>query len=178
MLNHLETLYRLGEREVAFELAEALGCAVSYAGANGDGVDTFLAVRPNPDNHNVQSNVFYMSQVTPEQQALERELLRLSGEASDLAQKLESYRQAARVRPYGLPHFSLRYGSADEIEEVVDRINKSLTSRLPDRLHLHIIRPGAENAAGSASIQGFLYQDVIVSGSFLMGQLIELQIQR
>lgn len=60
---------------------------------------------------------------------------------------------------------------------MVDRINKSLTSRLPDRLYLHIIQPD-ENSAGKGPIQGFLYQDVIVAGSFLMGQLIELQIQR
>lgn len=73
-------------------MAEALGCAVSYAGPNGDGVDTFLAVRPNPHKRDVQNHVFYMSQVRPEQQALERELLRLSDETSDLAQKLESYR--------------------------------------------------------------------------------------
>ncbi|HEX7856845.1 MAG TPA: hypothetical protein VF503_24465 [Sphingobium sp.] len=152
MLNHLETLYRLGEREVAIELAEALGCAISYAGPNGDGVDTFLAARPSPDNHGNQNNVFYMSQVRPEQQALERELLRLSGEASSLAQKLESYRQAARVRPYGLPHFSLRYGSANEIEQVADRINKSLTNKLSDRLHLHIIRPD-EKAGGAAPLK-------------------------
>ena len=44
-----------------------------------------------------------------------------------------------------------------------------------DRLHLRVFYPEDADAAVGKSIQGFLYQDVVVSGSFLMGQIIELQ---
>jgi hypothetical protein len=176
LLNHVETLYRPGERRLAIELAEALGCAITDTGFKGDGVDTFLAVHPNPDDRNGQNNVFYMSQVRPEQLALEERLKRLSADP-DFASDLERYREAARTKPFGVPHFALRYRSGKDVEEVAERINGSLKQRLKDRLNLRIFRPGDEDAAVGNLIQGFLHQDVIVSGSFLMGQLIELQTQ-
>lgn len=177
LLNHVEALYRPGEREIAVELVEALGCAVSDTGFKGDGVDTFLAVHPNPDDRNGQNNVFYMSQIRPEQLALEQRLQRMSAQDVDFASDLERYRQAARTKPFGVPHFCLRYRSRLEVEEVAKRIDGSLKQRLQDRLHFRIFRPEDPDAAVGNLIQGFLHQDVIVSGSFLMGQLIELQTQ-
>ena len=176
LLNHLEALYRPGERAIAIKLAEALGCSISDTGFKGDGVDTFLAVHPNPDDRNGQNNVFYMSQIRPEQLALEERLLALNSANPDLARDLERYREAARTKPFGVPHFSLRYASGQDVEEVAERVH-GLRKELKDRLHLRIFRPGDVDAAGGRLIQGFLYQDVIVSGSFLMGQLIELQTQ-
>lgn len=176
LLNHLEALYRPGERDLAIELAQALGCAISDTGFKGDGVDTFLAVHPNPDDRDGQNNVFYMSQVRPEQFALEDRLQRLTAD-SGFAADLEAYREAARTKPFGVPHFSLRYPSAQAVEEVAERINGGLKQKLAERLHLRIFRPEDGDAAVGNLIQGFLYQDVIVSGSFLMGQLIELQTQ-
>ncbi len=177
LLNHVETLYRPGERELAIELAEALGCVITDTGFKGDGVDTFLAVHPNPDDRNGQNNVFYMSQVRPEQLALEERLMRASLHDPDLARDLKNYREAARTRPFGVPHFSIRYPSGGAVEEVARRVDLSFKQRLPDRLHFRIYRPGDPDAAVGNLIQGFLHQDVIVSGSFLMGQLIELQTQ-
>lgn len=175
LLNHVETLYRPGERELAVELAEALGCAITDTGFKGDGVDTFLAVHPNPEDRNSQNNVFYMSQIRPEQAAVEARLRRLSEEDADFAAQLEAYRNAARTKPFGVPHFALRYMSGRDVDAAAERINASLKPKLKDRLHLRIFRPEDADAAGDKIIQGFLYQDVIVSGSFLMGQLIELQ---
>jgi hypothetical protein len=176
LLNHVEALYRPGEREIAIELAEALGCAVTDTGFKGDGVDTFLAVHPNPDDRNPQNNVFYISQIRPQQQAFEDRLRRLIDEDGEFATLLEKYREEARTKPFGVPHFALRYPSGEAVEEVAARI-ASLKRKLNDRLHLRIFRPGDSDAAGDDLIQGFLYQDVIVSGSFVMGQLIELQTQ-
>ena len=177
LLNHVEALYRQGERELAIELVEALGCAVSDTGFKGDGVDTFLAVHPNPDDRNPNNNVFYISQIRPDQLAVEERLKRLRDEDGDFAVLLENYRREARTKPFGIPHFSLRYPSSQAVDEVSARIDASLRDRLKDRLHLRIFRPGDADAAVGRLTQGFLYQDVIVSGSFLMGQLIELQTQ-
>jgi hypothetical protein len=177
LLNHVETLYRPGEREIAIELATALGCAITDTGFKGDGVDTFLAAHPNPDDRDGQNNVFYMSQARPEQLAVEERLQRLREEDAGFAALLERYRGAARSKPFGVPHFALRYPSGQAVEEVAERIQGSLKPRLGDRLNLRIFRPEDTDAAADHLIQGFLYQDVIVSGSFLMGQLIELQTQ-
>lgn len=175
MLTHVETLYRPGERELAVEIAEALGCAVTDTGFKGDSDETFLAVHPNPGDRNVGANVFYMSQMTPEQHRLEQRLARLGEEDSAFRADLDAFRGKARSRPFGVPHFAIRYDSAEAIEAAAAKIEGELAPKLGDRLHFRIYRPGDSDAAGGDVIQAFLHQDVIVSGSFLHGQLIELQ---
>jgi len=178
LLSHIEALYRPGERDIAIELAKALGCAVTDTGFKSDTGGTFLACHPNPDDQNLQNNVFYISQMTPEQAALEAQLRRLSVEDSGLRESLAGYRDKARSRPFGVPHFALRYRSTEDVERAAERINGPLAEKLGERLHFRIFRPGDADAAGGELIQAFLYQDVIVSGAFLLGQLIELQTQR
>lgn len=176
LLNHIEALYRPGERDIAIRLAEALGCAISDTGFKGDGVETFLAVHPNPEDRNMENNAFYMSPMRPEQQAMEARLKRLSEDDVELAATLADYRTVARTMPFGVPHFALRYPSADAVREVAEALTP-LASILGDRLNVRIFWPSDADAAVGRLVQGFVYQDVIVSGSFLYGQLIELQSQ-
>ena len=175
LLNHVETLYRPGERELAIELVEALGCVVTDTGFKGDGADTFLAVHPNPDDQDPQNNAFYMSQIRPEQLAVEERLRQFAQQDQAFAAQLEGYRNAARSKPFGVPHFALRYQAGELVQQAETRINAGLKQKLGDRIHLRVFYPEDSDAAVGNSIQGFLYQDVIVSGSFLMGQIIELQ---
>ena len=175
LLSHVETLYRPGERELAITLAQALGCVVTDTGFKGDNEDSFLAAHPNPDDQDVQNNAFYMSQIRPEQLAVEERLRQFSEADGAFATQLEAYRNAARTKPFGVPHFALRYTSRQAIEAAEARINEVLKPKLGDRLHLRVFYPDDPDAAVGNSVQGFVYQDVVVSGSFLMGQIIELQ---
>lgn len=175
LLSHVEALYRPGERDLAIDLVKALGCAVTDTGFKGDGTDTFLAVHPNPEDPDSQNNVFYISEVRPEQLALEQHLQRLSEEDRPLSALLESYRAAACAKPFGIPHFALRYRDPGEVKLAEERINVMREGPLAERLHLRVFYPGDADAAVGKSVQGFVYQDVIVSGSFLLGQVIELQ---
>ena len=175
LLSHVETLYRPGERELAIELVEAMGCVVTDTGFKGDGADTFIAVHPNPDDQDPRNNAFYMSQIRPEQLAVEERLRKFSEQDQAFAAQLEGYRQAARSKPFGVPHFALRYQTGELVQQAEARINAGLRQKLGDRLHLRVFYPEDIDAAVGNSIQGFLYQDVVVSGSFLMGQIIELQ---
>lgn len=175
LLNHVETLYRPGERQLAIALAEALGCVITDTGFKGDGIDTFLAAHPNPDDQDPQNNAFYMSEMRAEQLAVEERLRQIGEQDQILAAALEGYRGAARTKPFGVPHFALRYTSREAIAAAEARIKASLMPRLKERLHLRVFYPGDADAAVGKSVQGFLYQDVVVSGSFLMGQIIELQ---
>jgi hypothetical protein len=177
LLNHVETLYRPGERALAVQLAEALGCTISDTGFKGDGEENFLAVHPNPDDLDMRNNAFFMSPMRPEQQAVEDRLKRLSEDDADFGATLEAYRHIARTKPFGVPHFALRYESGAAVQQVADRIERSFGDMIGNRLYLRVFRPGDADAAGNTVVQGFLYQDVIVSGSFLYGQLIELQSQ-
>jgi hypothetical protein len=175
LLSHVETLYRPGERELAIELVEALGCAVTDTGFKGDGADTFLAVHPNPDDQDVQNNAFYMSQIRPEQLAVEQRLGQFAQQDRAFAAELTGYREAARSKPFGVPHFALRYRGGEAVKQAEARINAGIGRKLGDRIHLRVFYPEDPDAAVGNSIQGFLHQDVVVSGSFLMGQIIELQ---
>jgi hypothetical protein len=60
LLNHIEALYRPGERDLAMELVEALGCSVSDTGFKGDGTESFLAIHPNPADPDIRNNAFYI----------------------------------------------------------------------------------------------------------------------
>ena len=174
LLNHVETLYRPGERDIVIRLAEALGCAISDTGFKGDGTETFLAGHPNPDDRDMQSNAFYMSPMRPEQQPMETCLKRLAEEDGDLAATLAGYRTSARKVPFGIPHFALRYPGPDAIRQAAEAL-KPLEDLLGDRINIRIFWPTDPDVAVGRLVQGFVYQDVIVSGSFLHGQLIELQ---
>jgi hypothetical protein len=110
----------------------------------------------------------------PEQLAMEEYLKRLSEQDVELAAKLASYRTIARTRPFGVPHFALRYSRPSAIQEVAEAL-QPLALVLGDRLNVRIFWPTDADAAVGRLVQGFVHQDVIVSGSFLYGQLIELQ---
>ncbi len=175
MLNHVEALYRPGDRDLAIEFGELLGCVVADTGIDaGDGT-TFLAVHPNADDLDVDNNAFYLSEVTPEHRAVETILAQLSDGSAALRESLDRYRDKARSWPFGIPHFGIRYRSQAEIEAVEARLEMA-SHRLKQRVRIRLFRPGDADAL-TEFVQGFVHQDVIVAGSFLLGQLIELQYQ-
>jgi hypothetical protein len=49
---------------------------------------------------------------------------------------------------------------------------------MKDRVKLRAIRPGDPEALTSNLIQAFVYTDIIATGLFCLGQVIELQAQR
>jgi hypothetical protein len=175
LLNHLEALYRPGDRELAVELATAMGCAVTDTGFASDAGSTFLAIHPNPDDCNPQNNAFYLSEATEEQMRLETLLKAAVDEDSGLQDALAGYRDKVRSRPFGVPHFGLRYRKAKDIEAAERRLAEA-SPALKARIQVRVFRPEHEGAATDI-IQAFIHQDVIVSGAFLLGQLIEMQCQ-
>ncbi|TZG24701.1 hypothetical protein [Sphingomonas montanisoli] len=177
LLNHIEALYRPGERHLAVAMAEALGCAISDTGFSGDGEESFLAAHPNPVDRDMRNNAFFLSPMRPEQQAMETRLLKLADEDAGFAATLAEYRSIARSKPFGVPHFAIRYPSGEAVTEAAGRLRAALGATLGDRMHIRVFGPGGSGAKGASTVQAFVHQDVIVSGSFLYGQLIELQSQ-
>lgn len=108
MLNHGETLYQRGERELAIQFYEALGCEVVDTHTPCETGSTILYAFPDPDEHDRLNNVLYLSEIRDQQWDLEEALAdRLSHDA-ELAATFESYRLKARTAPHGIPHFGLR----------------------------------------------------------------------
>jgi hypothetical protein len=69
-LNHVELVYRVGERPLAKRFFELLGCIVADRGG------TFFTAFIDPTVNDFLNNCLYASEVTPEQSALEAALAR------------------------------------------------------------------------------------------------------
>jgi hypothetical protein len=177
MLNHVETLYQRGERELAIALFEALGCQVVDTETPCETGATILYVFPEAREQDRLNNVVYLSEIRDQQWDLEQALQeRLTGD-SQLSDALERYKTKARTAPHGITHFGLRYPSFASLERVIDRLTDQLDPRLEGRVAVDPIRPGDARSMTDELIQAFVTTDVISAGLFTFGQLIELQAQ-
>ena len=84
----------------------------------------------------------------------------------------------AETLPYGIPHFGLRFPSFESIVPVLDALENCSDPALNCRFRVSAIRPGDPAALSQDIIQAFVYTDIIASGLFALGQVIELQAQR
>lgn len=175
--SHMEVFYRPAERDLAIQLVEALGCTVSETVSKSCSCNGAMPAIPHFEVRDSQKNLFYMSPVRHEQLLVEEQLEQLVGESRAFSAVLDRCRQTASTRPLGTPPFALSYVSDEAVRQTEARINGQFKEKLGDRLRLRIFYPGDEEAAGGTPIQGFLLQDVIVSGMFLLGQVIELHAQ-
>jgi len=178
MVNHVETLYQTGERELATRFVQTLGCTVVDTDTTVETGSTILYAFPDPKEQDRLNNVVYMSEIRREQQALEdalRPLLRGNGPA---AKAFEAYVHRALNRPHGIPHFGIRYPSFESLEQTLEDLAEQMQGDLKDRVQFsQIVRPNHGASMTGELIQAFIFTDVIVSGLFSIGQLIELQAQ-
>ena len=90
LLNHVELVYRPGERELAKRFFELLGCRVMDTGG------TFVSAMVDPGVKDFVNNCFYASEVTEEQWRLDSELLRAVGDGDEIGNAAGEY--LARLR--------------------------------------------------------------------------------
>jgi hypothetical protein len=175
LLNHLEMLYQPGERNLAVSFCEMLGWSVTETDQKSDVGSTYMIVRFEPAESSYLDNVMFLSEMRPEHVALEKVLAVLRDTSPELASVTDAYAARARTYPFGIPHFGIRYRSFDAVEEVLDRFEHSLSSELKHRVTVTAVRPNDSRAMVGNLIQVFVYTDVICTGMFTFGQLIELQ---
>lgn len=178
MVNHVETLYQTGERELATRFVEALGCTVVDTDTPIETGSTILYAFPDPDEQDRLNNVIYMSEIRPAQQALENVLRPLLHGEGPAAEAFDGYVHKALHHPHGTPHFGLRYPSFESLEQTLAELAEQMEGDFKDRVRFsQILRPNDASSMTGELIQAFVYTDVIVSGLFSLGQLIELQAQ-
>lgn len=178
LLNHVEILYRPGERHLAIAFFEALGCTVVDSGADAGAGSTILYVYPEATWQDRLNNVLYLSEVREPQRRLEEVLAsRLAGDRG-LRDALAAYDDKARHRPHGTTHFGIRYPAFDALEVVIDRLQRALAPELAARVAVDPVRPGDPRSMTDELLQAFVRTDVVCAGLFTFGQLIELQVQR
>jgi hypothetical protein len=172
-LNHVELVYRPGERRLAARVFELLGCTVADRGG------TFLTAFIEPSVKDFMNNCFYASEVTSEQLALE-DALETAIRGGAIAAEAGSYLDRLGREPQRSFHFGVRYPELDDLEAAAERIAAAAREDpgLAGRISVSgLYRPGDAGSYTDAMVQAFVRRDVIASGLLAFGQHVELQWQ-
>jgi hypothetical protein len=169
-LTHVEMLYRPGERELAKQLFELLGCKVLDRGNR-----TFSACI-DPEAPDFLANVLYASEVTPEQWRVDQALAATGDNGSELADAVTSYLGLLKREPQWSFHFGLQYRERDALDATLDRIRSLDSYPLAGRVRVSgVFEPGAPGSVTDTMLQAFVWTDVVAAGLLTLGQHIELQ---
>ena len=168
LLNHIEILYQRGERELAKQFFEFLGCTIVDTATDSGTGSSILYVYPEPTCQDRMNNVCYLSEIREPQWELEQLLAARLKDDAELREAIATYDDKARHHPHGITHFGLRYPSFDALEVVIDNLENKLPAEMVARVSVAVVRPGDPRSM----------TDVVCAGLFPFGQLIELQAQR
>jgi len=171
-LNHVELIYRPGERELAFRLFELLGCKPVDRGG------VFLSSLVDPSVPDFQNNVFYASEVTPEQWRLEQALAGALGGTDELGLAGSAYLDRLQREPQRSFHFGVRYLDKTALDETVERVRHAGDHEpgLAGRVKVSgVYYPGDPDSYTDTMVQAFVRTDIVAAGLLAFGQHIELQ---
>ncbi len=172
-LNHVEMVYRPGERARAGRVFELLGMRVLDRGG------IWMTALVDPEVADFSNNACYASEVTPEQWALEQTLERAIANDDDdqVGDAARGYLDRLRTEPQRSFHFGIRFLSRDDFEATLDRVRAADTDpELSGRVALSgVFHPDEPGAAAPNMIQAFVRTDVVAAGVLAFGQHVELQ---
>jgi hypothetical protein len=172
-LNHVEMLYKPGERDAARAFFETLGFQVDDFPPGGQ----WLAVTVDPEGGIGVDNVMYANEPTPAQRNFEAAFEQAVANDPHLAETLERYRNIRRERPQYVFHFGASLPSHEEWETRTSRMEEANRSHplLKGRVHVKRSEPGDPGALGPMS-QAFIYTDILACGPFShAGVLFDMQ---
>lgn len=175
LLNHVELFHRPGEGALAVTFFETIGCTVIDITKAFGASSTYYCVFPGKGEADPLNNVLYVSQVRGEHPL--EVLFESRQDDPEVAAALEQC-TAMRSTPGKASHFGLRYPTFDDVEAAFDRVQNQLPAELAGRVTTVAPFPLTLGELGTEVIQGFVHTDVVGTGLFPFGQLIELQAQR
>jgi hypothetical protein len=174
-LNHVEMVYRPGERELATRVFELLGLRVSDDGG------TWMFARIDPAIGDVANNACYASEMTPEQWALEQALTAVIATDRDDSRGVGSaaveYLARLQAEPQRSFHFGIRLFDREDFDATIDRIRAAEADPdLAGRVTIiGVYHPDEPGAYAKGMIQAFVRTDVVAAGVLAFGQHVELQ---
>ncbi|HZP30685.1 MAG TPA: hypothetical protein VFC99_17180, partial [Acidimicrobiia bacterium] len=173
-LNHVELLYRPGEREPAKRVFELLGFRVVDRGG------TFFTAFVEPGESDFANNAVYASEVTEEQWALEQALAASLESDDPVGVAARAYLGRLRKEPQRSFHFGVRYPSIEALDATIARIGAvgETDPELVGRIGVSgVFRPGDPGSYTDTMVQAFARTDVVAAGVLAFGQHVELQYQ-
>jgi hypothetical protein len=174
-LNHVEMVYRPGERELATRVFQLLGLRVLDDGG------TWMFATVDPAIGDVANNACYASEMTPEQWTLEQALTAAiaanEDDSPDVGPAAAGYLARLRGEPQRSFHFGIRLVERDDFDATLDRIRAAEADPdLAGRVGLiGVYHPDEPGALAKGMIQAFVRTDVVAAGLLAFGQHIELQ---
>ena len=173
-LNHVELLYRPGERQLAARVFELLGFRVVDRGG------TFFTAFVEPGESDFANNAVYASEVTEEQWALEQALATALEQDGDVGVSARAYLGRLQKEPQRSFHFGVRYPSVEALDATLHRIDAvgDTDPELAGRVAVSgVFRPGDPGSYTDTMVQAFARTDVVAAGILAFGQHVELQYQ-
>ena len=176
-INHMEGFYRPEDRDLVVELVAALGLVAAEIQFTANSRPT-LAVHPNPADRDPTNNVLFLYEMPEVHRRVIDVMEQRIAADPELRAAVEEYRETARKMPPIMPHFGLRYGSSQALQEVLDRLERSVSAALGERVSVWEVPP-YEPIDGLPDIrQVFVRTDVLSVGTAGFEQAIELQVER
>jgi hypothetical protein len=168
-LTHAEFVYRPGERHLAAAFFELLGCRASDRG--GEFFSSFIE----PTAADYSRNVFYASEMTPEQWELEHAI---AGDAGAVAEARAVYLERLRREPQRSFHLGFEVPTEAALDGIVESVRQAADDHplLARRVAVAgVFRPGDPGALAPNMVQAFVWTDVVAAGLLSMGQHVEVQ---
>lgn len=175
--NHMEGIYRSEDRDLAWELVEALGLVASEIRFTATS-RPLIAAHPNSEDRDPTNNVFFLYEMPAEQRTVLDLMEKKTMEDQELHDAVETYRAKVRAMPPMMPHFGLRYGSSEALQKVMDTLEHDVSPALKKRVALFEV-PAYKPIDGLPDIrQVFVRTDIFFVGAAGFEQAIELQVDR
>lgn len=174
-LNHVEMVYRPGERDLATLVFELLGMQVLDNGG------PWMFAHVDPAIGDAANNACYASEMTPEQWALEQALLSAittdGDDALGVGAVATGYLARLHAEPQRSFHFGIRLFDRDDFDATLERIRAAEAhADLAGRVELiGVYHPDEPGAYAKGMIQAFVRTDVVAAGLLAFGQHVELQ---
>jgi len=173
-LNHVELVYRPGERDLAARVFALLGCRPHDTGR------TYLTSFVEPAEGDFANNAVYASEVTPEQWRLECALADALADGGPVADAAHGYLDRFHEEPQRSTHFGIRVPDRERFDAVIAALRDAADHdpELAGRVRVSaVFAPGDPGSLTDTMIQAFVHTDVVAAGLLVLGQHFELQYQ-
>jgi hypothetical protein len=175
-LNHVELLHRPGEYDLAVLFFETLGFEhqdlTEVLGASRRLTGIFAG----SGERDPLNNVLYLTEFRQPDLQLD-DLLRTVAKGNAELQAAIDEHDKLRRGPGDVQHFGLFYPSPEALAAAVHRLEHELPDQLKGRVSVIPQTAVPLPRVGAVAHQGFVYTDLIGTGLFPFGQVIELQAQ-